>query len=315
MSSTQWMFLVAVGIITSGVVTGVVHWYSMRRSKALNRYLDAALLRRQFVVPPRKVAAVVKPKEWVKRKSSRLIEWLESPAGRQLVAPEDRALMVQCGFHGVRGSLMFLVARLTLVVVLPIVLWIWSPSFFVKQPWVWTMAVIALGYLVPKWVLRSIAANRRKRADEELPLLVDLLGLLQGSGQGLDQSLQLIASDFQRVLPVLSRELGLANRLYASGRTRDQAFTRMSEMFKSSHLADLTALLVQIDRHGGAVQEPLRQFGARLREERRMQMKETIGKVTVKMTGVMILTLLPALMVITAGPGFLSMFRALGGLK
>ena len=315
MNNTQWILLAAMSIMGLGMMMAALQWRTHRRSKALNRYLDGALLRRQFVVPQRKATVAVKPKEWVKRKSSGLIEWLESPAGRQLVAPEDRALMVQCGFHGVRGSLMFLIARLTLVIVLPLVLWIISPAFYIKQPWVWSMGMVALGYLVPKWVLRSIAANRRKRAEEELPLLVDLLGLLQGSGQGLDQSLQLIASDFQRVLPVLSRELGLANRLYSSGRSRDQAFTRMSEMFRSSHLADLTALLVQIDRHGGAVQEPLRQFGARLREERRMQMKETIGKVTVKMTGVMILTLLPALMVITAGPGFLSMFRALGSMK
>jgi tight adherence protein C len=63
------------------------------------------------------------------------------------------------------------------------------------------------------------------------------------------------------------------------------------------------------------VQEPLRQFGQRLREQRRMRMKEAIGKVTVKMTAVMVLTLLPALMVITAGPGFLAVMRTLGSVK
>ena len=46
-----------------------------------------------------------------------------------------------------------------------------------------------------------------------------------------------------------------------------------------------------------------------------MRMKEAIGKVTVKMTAVMVLTLLPALMVITAGPGFLAVMRTLGSVK
>lgn len=80
-------------------------------------------------------------------------------------------------------------------------------------------------------------------------------------------------------------------------------------------MTDLAALIVQIDKHGGAVQEPLRQFGERLREQRRMRMKEDIGKITVKMTVVMVLTLLPSLLIITAGPGFLSVVRALGGVK
>ena len=146
-------------------------------------------------------------------------------------------------------------------------------------------------------------------------MLVDLLGLLQGAGLGMDQSLQLIARDFRSVMPVLCGELEVVNRLHASGRTREQALQRLSEMLQSDALADLAALIVQIDKHGGAVQEPLRQFGERLREQRRMHMKEQIGKITVKMTGVMVVTLLPALLIIIAGPGFLSVVRALGGVQ
>jgi len=71
-------------------------------------------------------------------------------------------------------------------------------------------------------------------------------------------------------------------------------------------------LLVQVDKHGGAVQEPLRIFSDRLREHRRSEMKEKIGKITVKMTAVMVTTLLPALVIVTAGPAFLAIFRALG---
>jgi tight adherence protein C len=43
-------------------------------------------------------------------------------------------------------------------------------------------------------------------------------------------------------------------------------------------------------------------------------MKERIGKITVKMTGVMVTTLLPALVIVTAGPGFIAIFRSLGAI-
>ncbi|MEG1768537.1 MAG: type II secretion system F family protein, partial [Comamonas sp.] len=41
---------------------------------------------------------------------------------------------------------------------------------------------------------------------------------------------------------------------------------------------------------------------------------EKIGIITVKMTGVMVLTLLPALIVITAGPGFTAVIRSLSSM-
>ncbi|CAH2918313.1 MAG: Type II/IV secretion system protein TadC, associated with Flp pilus assembly [uncultured Paraburkholderia sp.] len=48
-----------------------------------------------------------------------------------------------------------------------------------------------------------------------------------------------------------------------------------------------------------------------LRETRRAMLRERIGRMAVKMTGVMILTLLPALMIVTAGPGVLSVSHSL----
>ena len=149
---------------------------------------------------------------------------------------------------------------------------------------------------------------------KELPLLIDLLGLLQGTGMSLDQTLQVIGQDFGNVMPVLSREIQLANLQYSRGGTRERSFGRMSEIYQNENLVALTSLMTQIDKYGGAVQEPLRVFGERLREQRKAKMKELIGKISVKMTGVMVVTLLPALIIITAGPGFLAVIRALGAM-
>ena len=51
-----------------------------------------------------------------------------------------------------------------------------------------------------------------------------------------------------------------------------------------------------------------------MREKRQAGFKEKIGSITVKMTGVMVLTLLPALLVITAGPGFMAVIRSLSSM-
>ena len=238
--------------------------------------------------------------------------WLNTSFGKALVAEEDRILLGRCGWGSTREQLQYLIARCVCAVMLPLLCaFVFSGGkYFLLS----LFAAFTVGFLIPKWVLRSVAGRRRASAARELPLLVDLLGLLQGTGMSLDQTLQVIGSDFGNVMPVLSREVMLANQQYSRGSTRERSFGRLSEVYQDDSLANLTSLMTQIDKHGGAVQEPLRVFGERLREQRKAKMKELIGKISVKMTGVMVVTLLPALIIITAGPGFLAVIRALGGM-
>jgi tight adherence protein C len=157
-------------------------------------------------------------------------------------------------------------------------------------------------------------ARRKAAAAEELPLLIDLLRLLQGVGLSMDQSLHVVVTEFIDVMPVLTSELSVAVDQYTRGRTREQSLERLSSGFENDDLSAICRLIAQVDQHGGAVQEPLQRFGERLREQRRMELKEKVGKLTVKMTGVMVLTLLPALLIVTAGSGFIAVFRGLSRL-
>ncbi|AVQ83653.1 MULTISPECIES: type II secretion system F family protein [unclassified Variovorax] len=242
--------------------------------------------------------------------------WLDSRIGRAFVADEDRSLIDQCGLPSKRTQLIFLVTRIGLALVFPLLAYLLWSSGHEQGTIVTVLAACAvLGFMAPKWVLGRFAAGRRERAARELPLFIDLLRLLQGVGLSLDQSLQIMATDFSHVLHVLGHELGIANAQYSQGRTREHSLHRLATLHKNENLRGLVSLLVQVDRHGGAVQEPLRVFSDRLRESRRSQMKERIGKITVKMTGVMVVSLLPALVIVTAGPGFIAIFRSLGAIS
>ena len=239
--------------------------------------------------------------------------WLANGLAKALLADEDRKLLDQAGYELARGGLFYVVGRVLLAVLLPaLVLLLAQPSGL--KALLYGFFAFALGMMLPKWVLRSKANARREQVVEELPLFVDLLRLLQGVGLSIDQSLQILATEFGSVLRVISSELSLANRLYSSGRTREQSLQRLSYLGADDDMNAVVNLLVQVDRHGGAVQEPLKEFSVRLREKRQASFKEKIGTITVKMTGVMVLTLLPALMVITAGPGFTAVIRSLSAM-
>jgi Flp pilus assembly protein TadC len=244
------------------------------------------------------------------------IRLLDTPIGRHIVAEEDRRLLEQCGFVDTRTRGLFLIARIVCAVVLPLLVGTIASGRIDGPRYVMLVVVaMACGVMIPKIVLSRRAAARRRGVVDELPMLVDLLRLLQGVGLSLDQSLQVMVNDFRSILPVLSSELEIAQRQFAAGRTREQSLNRLASSYENEDMQAVVRLLIQVDRHGGAVQEPLKQFGDRLRETRRAMLRERIGRMTVKMTGVMILTLLPALMIVTAGPGVLSVSHSLKAIK
>lgn len=233
--------------------------------------------------------------------------------GKALLAPEDRLLLDQANRNTAAGRATYLGLRLVLALLLPVLAALWLHPVGVKGLCE-LLAALALGVLLPKFVLHSWAERLRRRATDELPLLIDLLRLLQGVGFSMDQSLQTIAERFPTVLPVLGRELRDANTAYMHGRPRDLSLRRLAESFDNDDLRSLVQIIVQVHEHGGAVQEPLRQFAERLREQRKMTMKEKTGKLSVKMTVVMMLTLLPALMLVLAGPAVVSLIGTMSKL-
>ncbi len=237
--------------------------------------------------------------------------WIDSRIGHYLLTTEDAKLLSSGGFYGPRSRSIFAAVR----VLLPVGLTVLALLFAGGKPMHRLMAVFvafAIGFLLPKWLLARRVAHRTRQVEEELPILVDLLRLLQGVGLSIDQSLQVITNEFGTMLRVLGPELARANQQFASGRSREATLNRMGALFDHEDLKSLMQLLTQVDKFGGAVQEPLRQFGLRLQELRRARLKDRVGRLTVKMTLVMIVTLLPAILIVTAGPGFLGVIRTLG---
>ncbi|AUT49124.1 type II secretion system F family protein [Achromobacter sp. AONIH1] len=240
----------------------------------------------------------------------------EGRLAEALMASEDRKLVDMAGYaNPVAARSRFVAARFVLAILLPIaaVALDLEKNLIDSSVGVLIAAFLgfAVGYMLPKIFVRRRLARRRRQAADELPLLIDLLRLLQGVGLSIDQSLQVLVKEFAQVLPVLTYELRLATELHVRGRTREQSLARLASGFDNDDISAICRLIAQVDQHGGAVQEPLQRFGERLRDKRRLDLKEKVGKTTVKMTGVMIVTLLPALLIVTGGAGFVAVLRGL----
>ncbi len=305
MSPTGWWTLSLLLFAASVALFGALYWIQAARQQRSDATLQSALQPRASTVPtpaaPRNALA------WLEvigqRFSGGRIE-------RALLASEDRMLLDLGGWNTRRGTAIYVALRLLLAVaiVLPALALVDAEG----AGRVFTViAALAAGLLLPKIVLGIWAGRRRKRVNDELPMLIDLLRLLQGVGYSMDQSLQTLGEKLRPALPVLGREIHDANIAYAHGRSRSQSLRRLGEAYDDDDLRSLVQLILQVHAHGGAVQEPLKQFSLRLREQRRHTLKEKVGKLSVKMTVVMMLTLLPALMLVLSGPALLALASTL----
>jgi tight adherence protein C len=316
MSAPILLALSAVSLLLGLALIGAILLQRSRQEEQVAQAIDRAL--KQQATTPAVEAETGTERRWWQR-GLQALEALgrrfeSGRIGRLLLTSEDRLLLDQANRNTSAGRAIYLGLRLALAIALPLVLLLWLPSGGPRLVPA-LLAAFACGLLLPKFILNAWASNLRKRVDNELPLLIDLLRLLQGIGVSMDQSLQIIDERFRVVLPLLGREIHDANVAYAHGRQRAQSLRRLADSFDNHNLQNLVQIIIQVHAHGGAVQEPLRQFAERLREQRKMTMKERTGKLSVKMTLVMMLTLLPALMLVLAGPAVISLASTLAKLR
>lgn len=305
MSASAW-FALSLLVLAAGVaLLGIAGWVRSHREHRTSATLKTAL-------QPREEG---RDTEATRRDS---LGWIERfgrslSGGRleaALLANEDKLLLDLAGWNTRRGTAIYLGLRLLLALLVLALALAFSNAHGLAKVMV-VIGALAAGLLLPKFVLSSWVKRRRRAVENELPLLIDLLRLLQGVGFSMDQSLQTLGDKLRDALPVLGGELQEANVAYTHGRTRAQSLRRLSEVYADDDLASLMQLILQVHAHGGAVQEPLRQFSLRLREQRRNALKEKVGKLSVKMTVVMMLTLLPALMLVLAGPALVALATTL----
>ncbi len=244
----------------------------------------------------------------IRRMASLMLE--EEPDST--VYQEERAWLMQAGFRGSRAVILFSALRIGLPVAGVVILSLsWIGSALEVLFFVYAYAIFTAGYLLPKYVLKMLARKRTEQLIDELPLFVDFLRMLQGVGLNLEQSLMVMTDTQFNALPVLSEEIREVTRQIATGRSRSQALERMANQLNVVELRELVGVLVQADRFGGSLQEPLLQFSKQTVQRRHFKMQTLIGQTATKMTVVMVLFLFPALLIVTAGPGMIAILKAL----
>jgi len=173
------------------------------------------------------------------------------------------------------------------------------------------VGIPALGYFIPRFMLKRAVQQRQRRIRLALPDALDLTVICVEAGLALDQAMLRVGEDLRYAHPELSMEFHMFNLETRAGKPRVEALRNLAARTGVEDIRALVATLVQTDRFGTSVAQALRVHSDSLRTERRQRAEEQAAKTTVKMIIPLVLFVLPSLIFVTVGPAVIQLIKIL----
>lgn len=167
------------------------------------------------------------------------------------------------------------------------------------------------GFFLPNFIVERLVSRRQEAIRLSLPDALDLLVVCMEAGLGLDQAISAVARELRTTHPQISEELGLVTLEMRHGKRRAEALKNLADRTGEPEMRKLVATMVQADRFGTGVGEALRTHSDFMRVRRRQLAEERAGKVGVKLVFPIFFFILPAMMIVAAGPGVLALMKNL----
>jgi tight adherence protein C len=172
-------------------------------------------------------------------------------------------------------------------------------------------AAALAGFYGPNLILERMIDRRRERLRFSLPDALDLMVVCMEAGLGLDQAIASTSRELLRTHREISEEFGLVTLEMRAGKRRSEALKNLADRSSESELRKLVATMTQADRFGTSIAEALRTHADFMRVRRRQEAEERAGKVGVKLVFPIFFFILPAMLLVAAGPGLLQLFKGL----
>ncbi|HHQ9839605.1 TPA: type 4b pilus Flp biogenesis protein TadC [Pseudomonas aeruginosa] len=234
----------------------------------------------------------------------------------QLMDSEARQLLQQAGWHESRYRTLYLISvfltplLFVLLVLLVKLLRAESEASYAVP----LLFAAGIGFLLPKQVLKHFAKARRALIADEMILFVQLIRILFDAGLTVEQTLRVVCLEGRGITPQLARELDLALTRADNGIDLAEELDALARRLQVDPLNDCCGVLRQMLRQGGSARSTLLTLKQLFEDRRLTTLQERIGKLSAKMSLVMMVLLFPALLIVLAGPGVIAITKALGGL-
>jgi tight adherence protein C len=180
------------------------------------------------------------------------------------------------------------------------------------QPLMVGLLGASAGFLVPTYYVRYKARARRIAITGQLADALDLLVVSVEAGLGISEAIKVVGEEAEHQKQEIGREFSLVAADMSAGATMGEALRALAVRTGVEDLKPLAATLIQSEKLGSRIGPALRASSDSLRERRRLRAEEAAHKMTIKMVFPLGLLVLPAMIMLSAGPALIQVFRVLG---
>ncbi|MCV6612175.1 MAG: type II secretion system F family protein [Amphritea sp.] len=186
------------------------------------------------------------------------------------------------------------------------------PELETRQALLLLIASLAVGLLLPSFILDQMIASRKKRLRDGFPDALDMLVVCVEAGLGLQSALQRVAEELNVSHPDLAEELSLVNTEIRMGVERMAALRNMAYRTGLDDIRGLVTSLDQSMRFGTNIADTLRVYSEEFRDKRLQKAEESAAKLSTKMIFPLTLCMWPAFFLIMVGPALLGVLEMIG---
>ena len=221
--------------------------------------------------------------------------------------------MLQAGYRTPEAATAFRAIQVTLLVAIPslIMTVCFLRNWSVTNTAVFGMIGAAVGFYLPRYVLRRKIAGRQQRITWGLADAMDLLVVAVEAGLGLNAALNRVGDELKTLHPDMHSEIDLVNLEIRVGRSREEALRNLAERTGVEDIRSFVALLIQADRYGSSIARAVRVFADSLRTKRRQRAEQISQKAALKLLFPLTLFLFPVIILVVLGPALMSLYDVL----
>jgi tight adherence protein C len=217
--------------------------------------------------------------------------------------------LLHAGFPSPDAAMAYRAIQILLLVALPSV--VMTVCFILDRDLssflIWGMLAAAIGFYLPRLVLRSMITRRKQRITWGLADALDLMVIAVEAGLGLNAALNRVGEELKTVHPDMHHEFDLVNLEIRLGRSREEALRNLTERTGVDDIRSFVALLIQADRFGSSIGKAVRVFADSLRTKRRQRAEQASAKAALKLLIPLTAFLFPVIIVMILAPSALNL--------
>ena len=218
--------------------------------------------------------------------------------------------MLQAGYRAPEAATAFRAIQVTLLVAIPslVITVCFLRDWSVTNTAVFGMIGAAVGFYLPRYILRRKIAGRQQRITWGLADAMDLLVVAVEAGLGLNAALNRVGDELKTLHPDMHSEFDLVNLEIRVGRSREEALRNLAERTGVEDIRSFVALLIQADRYGSSIARAVRVFADSLRTKRRQRAEQISQKAALKLLFPLTMFLFPVIILVVLGPALVNLY-------